>query len=62
METFHRECQRWKFRCEQTQIPSALSLETMLLALPEDMYPNVAERRKTTTGEAWSGVITPKKG
>ena len=31
METFHRECQRWKFRCEQTQIPSTPSLETTLL-------------------------------
>ncbi|KAH3867571.1 hypothetical protein DPMN_030703 [Dreissena polymorpha] len=42
MEAFHREWQRWKFRCEQTQIPSTLSLETMLLALPEDLCPNVA--------------------
>ncbi|KAH3854395.1 hypothetical protein DPMN_096936 [Dreissena polymorpha] len=34
-----------------------------------DLYLNVLDRddllygrRKTTTGEAWSGVITPKKG
>ncbi|KAH3790205.1 hypothetical protein DPMN_168401 [Dreissena polymorpha] len=42
METLHRECQRWKFRCKQTQIPSMPSLETTLLALPEDLYPKVA--------------------
>ncbi len=42
METFHRECQRWKFRCEQTQSPSTPSLETTLLNLPEDLFPNVA--------------------
>lgn len=42
METFHRECQRWKFRCEQTQSPSTPSLETTLLNLPEDLYSNVA--------------------
>ncbi|KAH3693648.1 hypothetical protein DPMN_081087 [Dreissena polymorpha] len=42
MEKFHRECQRWKFRCEQTQIPSTPTLEIMLLSLPEDLYPNVA--------------------
>ncbi|XP_052809464.1 52 kDa repressor of the inhibitor of the protein kinase-like [Mya arenaria] len=41
-ETFVRECQRWKTRCEHTQLP--LSLESVLIDLPDDLYPNVARR------------------
>ncbi|KAH3754156.1 hypothetical protein DPMN_188819 [Dreissena polymorpha] len=49
---------------EANRLPSELNGDYML-SIPPPLPQKQAEctgRRKTTTGEAWSGVITPKKG